>query len=66
MPAGPTIPARRGHPSPGRSGVPAAGAGQGGAALLTVLTVLAALGIAVSLLLERAQPGVKAWSREAA
>lgn len=39
---------------------------QGGAALLTVLTVLAVLGILVSILFDRARPGVKAWGREAA
>lgn len=41
-------------------------AGQKGAALLTVLAVLAVLGIVVSLLFDFARPGVKAWSREAA
>jgi hypothetical protein len=38
--------------------------GQRGAALLTALTVLAVLGIIVSLLFDRARPGVKSWSRE--
>ncbi|HLP41216.1 MAG TPA: hypothetical protein VK465_06890, partial [Fibrobacteria bacterium] len=39
---------------------------QEGAALLTVLTVLAVLGIMVALLMDRTRPGVKAWSLEAA
>lgn len=40
-------------------------AGEGGAALLTVLSVLAVLGIVTALLLERARPNLQAWSREA-
>lgn len=66
MQAGSTIPSRRGPPASGPGRTRTASPGQEGAALLTVLSVLAVLGIVVSLLLERAQPGVKAWSREAA
>jgi hypothetical protein len=39
--------------------------GQEGAALITVLAVLATLGIVVALLLEGTRPGIKAWAREA-
>jgi hypothetical protein len=44
------------HPKPSETG----------AALLTVLSVLAVLGILVSILFDRARPGVREWSREAA
>jgi hypothetical protein len=39
-------------------------AGEGGAALLTVLSVLTVLGIAVSILIERTRGDIKPWARE--
>lgn len=45
---------------------PASRNGEEGAALLTVLAILAVLGIGVALLMQGARPGVKAWAREAA
>ena len=55
-------------PDPGRevSAAKCLRARQRGAALLTVLTVLSALGIVVALILHQTRPGVKAWGREAA
>ena len=46
---------------PNRKALPA---GQGGAALLTVLTVLAVLGIVVSILIDRTRGDIKPWARE--
>lgn len=40
-------------------------AGETGAAMLTVLTVLAVLGIAVSILMDRARRDIRPWAREA-
>jgi hypothetical protein len=39
--------------------------GESGAAMLTVLTVLAVLGIAVSILMDRARRDIRPWAREA-
>lgn len=40
-------------------------AGQSGAAMITVLTVLAGLGIVVSILLQRTRGNIRPWAREA-
>ena len=40
-------------------------AGQSGAAMLTVLTVLAGLGIVVSILLQRTRGNIRPWAKEA-